>query len=415
MRIAVLGAGVIGVTTAYELMKDGHEVTVIDRLAEAASETSFANAGLFSPGHAYTWASPKAPKILLKSLFQEGQALRFKPSLDPNLWLWSLKFLQNCTAEKTRINTKRKVRLCMYSQEQLHRIAAETGVSFHGVTGGLLYLYRSEASFARGSANTRILSEEGLELRAITPDEAAKIDPALEPVKHKFAGAVYCPSDESGDARVFTRNLAAYCADKGVKFQFNTEIKGFELAGDKVVAVQTATGRIEADAFIFSLGVFGPALSKQLGVRLPIYPIKGYSVTMPIGGRNNPPTVGGVDEDNLVAYARFGDRMRVTATAEFAGFDKSHTPADFTHMLAAIKDIYPDGADYGQPNYWAGLRPMTPEGTPIFGTGRYTNMFFNTGHGHIGWTMAPGSARITADLVAGKPGALDLAGMRLSA
>lgn len=416
MRVAVLGAGVIGVTTAYELMKDGHQVTVIDRLPEAASETSFANAGLFSPGHAYTWASPKAPRILLKSLFQEGQALRFKPSLDPNLWLWSLKFLQNCTAEKTRINTKRKVRLCMYSQEQLHRIASETGVEYHGLTGGLLYLYRSPASFARGSANTRILSEEGLELRAITPDEAARIDPALEPVKEKFAGAVYCPSDESGDARVFTRNLAAYLESRGVAFRYGTEITGFETAGDSVTAVQTNGGdRIESDAFVFALGVYGPRLSKQLGVRLPIYPIKGYSVTMPIGGANNPPTVGGVDEDNLVAYARFGDRMRVTATAEFAGYDKSHSPADFTHMLAAVKDIYPNGADYTQPSYWAGLRPMTPEGTPIFGTGRYRNMHFNTGHGHIGWTMAPGSARIAADLLAGKTPALDLAGMKLEA
>ncbi|EKE72955.1 D-amino acid dehydrogenase [Oceanibaculum indicum] len=413
MRIAVLGAGVIGVSTAYELMKDGHEVTVIDRLDEPASETSFANAGLFSPGHAYTWASPKAPKILLKSLFQEGQALRFKPSLDPNLWLWSLKFLQNCTAEKTRINTKRKVRLCMYSQEQLHRIAAETKIEYHGVTGGLLYLYRTPESFARGSANTRILSEEGLELRAITPDEAAKIDPALEPVKHKFAGAIYCPSDESGDARVFTQNLAKYCEAQGVKFVFGSEIQGFDTEGDKVTAVRTSTGRIEADGFVFSLGVFGPRLSKQLGVTLPIYPIKGYSVTMPIGGRNNPPTVGGVDEDNLVAYARFGDRMRVTATAEFAGYNKSHQPSDYTHMLKAVQDIYPDGADYSQPFYWAGLRPMTPEGTPIFGAGRYRNMWFNTGHGHIGWTMAPGSARVTADLIAGKVPALDLTGMRV--
>ena len=412
MKIAVLGAGVIGITTAYELAKDGHDVTVIERLPEAAAETSFANAGLFSPGHAYTWASPKAPKILLRSLYKEGQALRFKPSLDPQLWSWSWQFLRNCTAGRARINTKRKVRLCMYSQQRLQQVAAETGVQYHALKGGLLYLYRSQASFDRGAANTKILTEEGLELRPVSADEAARIDPALAAVKHKIAGAIYCPSDESGDCRVFTQGLAKHAADKfGVDFKYCTEITGFETAGDKVTGVRTASGTIAADAFVFCLGVFGPKLARQLGVRLPIYPIKGYSMTLPIGGRNNPPSIGGVDEDNLTAYSRFGDRMRVTATAEFAGYDKSHKPADFAHMTAAIRDLFPDGADYGQPSYWAGLRPMTPEGTPIFGAGRYRNMVFNTGHGHIGWTMSIGSARIAADLVQGRKPDLPLDGM----
>jgi D-amino-acid dehydrogenase len=412
MKIAVLGAGVIGVTTAYELARDGHDVTVIERLTEAAAETSFANAGLFSPGHAYTWASPKAPKILLQSLYKEGQALRFKPSLDPQLWSWSWQFLRNCTAERARINTKRKVRLCMYSQQRLQQVVADTGVQYHGLKGGLLYLYRNQASFDRGAANTKILTEEGLELRPISADEAARIDPALAAVKHKFAGAIYCPSDESGDCRVFTQGLAKHAAGKfGVAFKYGTEITGFETAGDKVTSVQTASGIIKADGFVFCLGVFGPKLARQLGVRLPIYPIKGYSMTLPIDGRNNPPSIGGVDEDNLTAYSRFGDRMRVTATAEFAGYDKSHKPADFAHMTAAIRDLFPDGANYDQPSYWAGLRPMTPEGTPIFGAGRYRNMIFNTGHGHIGWTMSIGSARIAADLVRGSKPELPLDGM----
>jgi D-amino-acid dehydrogenase len=415
MKVAVLGAGVIGVTTAYELARDGHEVTVVDRLPEAAAETSFGNAGLFSPGHAYTWASPKAPKILLQSLYKEGQALRFKPSLDINLWLWSAQFLRNCTAERTRINTKRKVRLCMYSQQRLQTVAAETGVAYHGRKGGLLYLYRKPESFARGTANTKILTEEGLELRPVSADEAARIDPALEPVKHKFAGAIYCPSDESGDCRVFTQGLATHATSKfGVTFKYGTEITGFDTSGDKVTGVRTAHGTITADAFVFCLGVFGPKLAKQLGVRLPIYPVKGYSMTVPVGGRNNAPSIGGVDEDNLTAYSRFGDRMRVTATAEFAGYDKSHKPDDFRHMQSAIRDLFPNGADYGQPSYWAGLRPMTPEGTPIFGAGRYRNMIFNTGHGHIGWTMSIGSARIAADIVKGAKPDLPLDGMMVA-
>ncbi|SDQ90521.1 D-amino-acid dehydrogenase [Rhizobiales bacterium GAS191] len=414
MRVVILGAGVIGVTTAYELAKDGHEVTVIDRLAEPAGETSFANAGLIAPGHAYTWSSPRAPGILWRSLFDDSQALRFKPRLDPRLWSWTLKFLRNCTAERARLNTKRKVRLCIYSQGELTRIAAETKVPFDALEGGLLYLYRSPASFERGARNTSILSEEGLELRVVDRDEMASIDPALEPVKEQFAGAIYCPSDASGDARVFTMNLARHCAEHlGVTFRFGTEITGFETAGDRVTGVATKRGVVTGDEFVLCLGVFSPFLSRQLGVSLPIYPIKGYSVTLPLDGHNNPPRIGGVDEDNLVAYARFGDRIRATATAEFAGYDKSHKPEDFSYMLGVMRKLFPDGANYERPSYWAGLRPMTPEGTPIFGRGRYRNMMFNTGHGHMGWTMSAGSARIAADLIGGRKPAIDLAGMRL--
>jgi D-amino-acid dehydrogenase len=415
MKIAVLGAGVIGVTTAYELAKDGHEVVVIDRLAEAASATSFANAGLVAPGHAYTWASPKAPKILLRSLIDESAALRFKPSLDPQLWWWTWLFLKNCTAEAARINTKRKVHLCMYSQSELDRLIRETGIDHNRVEGGLMYLYRSAESFERGTKNCSILSEEGLDIRPVSADEAAKLDPALEPVKEKFKGALFCPSDESGDARLFTRSLAKICEERyGVTFLYNSEIKGFETSGRRVTAIRLADAFVKADSFALCLGVFSPELSRQLGTNLPIYPIKGYSVTLPIEGANNVPRFGGVDEDNLTAYARFGNRLRVTATAEFAGFDTSHRPSDYTHMLKSIRELFPDAANYDKPDYWAGLRPMTPEGTPIFGRGRFDNLYFNTGHGHIGWTMSCGSGRITADLIAGRKPAIDLAGMDMT-
>ncbi|MBV9136243.1 MAG: D-amino acid dehydrogenase [Hyphomicrobiales bacterium] len=415
MRAVILGSGVIGVTTAYELARDGHEVTVVDRLAEPALETSFANAGLIAPGHAYTWSSPRAPGILWRSLFDKSQALRFKPSLDPRLWNWTVRFLRNCTAERARINTKRKVRLCIYSQGELQRISAETGVNYHELKGGLLYLYRSAKSFERGASHTRILADEGLELRAVDRDEMARIDPALEPVKEQFAGAVFAPTDGSGDARVFTVNLARYCSERlGVKFRFNTEVTGFATSGDRVTGVRTKDGVVSGDEFVMSLGVFSPFLATKLGASLPIYPIKGYSVTLPLDGHNNPPTIGGVDEDNLVAYARFGDRIRATATAEFAGYDRSHKPADFTYMLGVMRKLFPDGANYDKPSYWAGLRPMTPEGTPIFGRGRYRNLMFNTGHGHMGWTMSAGSARIAADLIAGRRPAIDLTGMTLS-
>ncbi|PGH56325.1 amino acid dehydrogenase [Azospirillum palustre] len=412
MKVIVMGSGVVGVTTAYCLLKDGHEVTVVERHDGAADETSFANAGLVAPGHAYTWASPKAPKILLKSLWRNDQALRFRLRLDPALWAWSLKFLGNCRSDRVAVNTARKVRLSLYSQDMLHRVVEDTGVAFDGAKGGLLYLYRSPAAFDAGVAKMRILTDNGLPLEVVDRDRAAAIDPALSATKDRIVGGIYAPSDESGDARLFTRNLADWCAERGVRFLYGTTIRGVETAAGEVTGLVTDKGTLTADAYVLAMGCQSAALAKPLGLSLPIYPIKGYSVTVPVAGRNNTPRIGGVDEENLVAYAPMGDRLRITATADFAGYDKRHSPADFHAMLAAARDLFPDAADYSRPSYWAGLRPMTPEGTPIFGRGRQRNLFLNTGHGHMGWTMSCGSARITADLIAGRTPAIPLDGMQ---
>ncbi len=411
MRVVVMGAGLIGVCTAHELLRDGHQVIVVERLGEPAAETSFANAGLVAPGHAYAWASPRAPKILLKSLIDDTQALRFRPSLDPRLWAWSWRFLMNCTAENARLNTARKARLCRYSQSRLHVIADETAIDFHRVKGGLLFLYRDAANFARGAGATRILTEAGIELKVIDADQAIALDPALRGFRENIAGAIFAPKDESGDARIFTQGLAKHGAARGIEYRFGAEIQGFETEGARVKALLTSKGMIAGDAFVMCLGVFAPKLGSKLGVSLPIYPIKGYSVTLPIQPGHEPPNLGGVDEDRLIAYARFGDRLRATATAEFAGFDKSHRPENFTHMLASLRELFPNGADYGKPTYWAGLRPMTPEGTPIFGRAAHDNLVFNVGHGHMGWTMAAGSGRIAADLIAGRKPEIPLDGM----
>lgn len=412
MKVIVMGSGVVGVTTAYCLLKDGHEVTVVERHDGAADETSFANAGLVAPGHAYTWASPKAPKILLKSLWRNDQALRFRLRLDPALWSWSLKFLGNCRSDRVAVNTARKVRLSLYSQDMLHQVVEDTGVAFDGAKGGLLYLYRSPAAFDAGVAKMRILTDNGLPLEVVDRDRAAAIDPALSATKDRIVGGIYAPSDESGDARLFTRNLADWCAERGVRFLYGTTIRGVETAAGEVTGLVTDKGTLTADAYVLAMGCQSAALAKPLGLSLPIYPIKGYSVTVPVAGRNNTPRIGGVDEENLVAYAPMGDRLRITATADFAGYDKRHSPADFQTMLAAARDLFPDAADYSRPSYWAGLRPMTPEGTPIFGRGRQRNLFLNTGHGHMGWTMSCGSARITADLIAGRTPAIPLDGMQ---
>jgi D-amino-acid dehydrogenase len=274
-----------------------------------------------------------------------------------------------------------------------------------------LYLYRSPASFEAARTKSRILTEAGCRIEALDADGIAGVDPALAPVKQRFAGALYAPGDESGDCCMFARNLAAWLKGQGVDFRWSTEIRGFDLEGDCVAAIVTDKGRMTGDVYVLALGVYSPHLARSLGVDLPIYPVKGYSVTVPTEGRNNVPAVGGVDEETLVAYCPMGKRMRITATAEFSGYDRSHRPSDYRTMLEVMKSLFPDAADYGKLDYWAGLRPMTPEGTPIFGQARHKNLWYNTGQGHMGWTMGHGAARITADLIAGRTPAIPLDGM----
>lgn len=407
----VLGAGVIGVTTAYYLAKAGRQVTVIDRQPQSASETSFANAGLIAPGHSYTWASPRAPKILLKSLFQDGQALRLKLSADPRMWSWAMKFLSNCNAAQSRLNTSRKLVLCRYSQQQLQALTEAEDLHYDRLSKGLMYLYRDAASFAKGRTNMQVLADGGMPLEIIDVDRVIALEPALAHAREHIAGAIYCPSDESGDARLFTHDLTERCMRLGVTFEMNCTIKGFEHSRDRIDAVLTDGGRRTADEYVLALGSYAPILARPLGYRLPIYPVKGYSVTFPAGPGYSTPQMGGVDENNLVAYARFGDRLRFTATAEFTGYQTRHTPADFAHMLEAGRQLFPEGADYTRPDFWAGLRPMTPEGTPIMGPSNHSNLFLNVGHGHMGWTMSCGSACILTDLMLGRTPDIDLAGM----
>ena len=414
MKTVILGAGIVGVTTAYYLAKSGREVTVIDRQPGVARETSYANAGLVAPGHAYTWASPKAPKILLKSLFQDGQALRLRLNADPRIWAWGLQFLRKCTVERSRQNTTRKLHLCVYSQKKLQELTALEGLTYDRVDGGLLYLYRDEASFTRGRAAMTVLSDAGLQLQTLSPDEVAEREPTLAVSKHRIAGAIFCPTDESGDAHLFSEQLAKRCRDLGVRFELDRQIQGFSHSGNRVNAVRTDKGEVSGDEFVLALGSYSPLIASKLGYRLPVYPVKGYSLTVPVHEKHRPPTMGGVDENNLVAWARFGDRLRFTATAEFAGYDTSHQPSDFIHMLQAAKDLFPQGADYSQPSYWSCLRPMTPTGSPILGKSRHTNFFLNTGHGHMGWTMACGTSQILVDVMNGRAPDLDLQGLTLS-
>ena len=410
----VLGAGIVGVTMAYELWKDGHEVTVLDREAGPAEFTSFGNAGMIAPGHAYAWASPASPSILLKSLWRNDQALRLKPSLDPAFLKWMWKFWGQCTSERAALNTQRKVRLCQYSQKVFQRTREDTGVKFDSNGGGILYLFRSAPAFEAANRKADILRAEGADIAVLDLDGIAKADPALADRKDQFAGALHATGDETGDCRLFAQGLTRWLESKGVNFRWRVDITGLDTDGDRISSVRTSAGPFEADIVVLSLGVYSPHLARQLGIDVPIYPVKGYSMTIPIAGRNNAPSIGGIDEESLVAYTPMGDRLRVTATAEFSGYGREHTPADFRHMTSVIKGLFPDGADYARTEYWAGLRPMTPEGTPILGHSPYSNLWMNTGQGHMGWTMSHGASRMVADLIAGRTPDVPLDGMTLS-
>jgi D-amino-acid dehydrogenase len=411
MRIVVLGGGVVGVTTAYQLQKDGHDVVVLERNSEVAAEASWGNAGMIAPGHSFVWSSPKAPMILLKSLFLEHQALRFKFSADPRLYSWSWLFLMECTQEKARRNTLLKHRLAAYSQTVLKEVVADETIDYNRSERGILYFHRDQQALDRGVEHMKLLESDGQVIKVLDRDAVVALEPSLASAKSKIAGGIYCPTDETGESAKFARALAAKIVVRGGEVHTGATVIGLETDGDSIAQALTHRGPFKADAFVLALGAESPILARKLGIQLPIYPIKGYSLTIPIGNRLSPPTIASVDEHNLVAVSRFGDRIRVTATAEFAGYDTSHKPSDFAFMKTVTQDLYPDGADYDRAEMWAGLRPMTPNNLPFFGRRRFRNLFLNTGHGHIGWTMSHGSARITADLIAGRNPAISMDGL----
>lgn len=411
MTTIILGAGLAGVTTAWYLAAEGRKVKVIDRQPVAANETSYANAGMIAPGHAYTWASPRAPGILWRSLRDRNQALVLRPNLNPRMWAWLWQFLLNCSADKARRNTARKLVMCLYSQQELRTLTEKLDLQYDLLSTGALYLYRDEEILQKGLANMQVLVDGGVPLRGVTREEAIQREPAL--AQCQFAGAILSPTDESGDARMFTRNLAAKCEEAGVEFLMDTHIERIESEGDRITGVRTSQGLIQGDEYVLALGCDSPLLSHALGYRLPVYPVKGYSVTFPIGENHQAPSMCGVDEQALVAWARYGNRLRLTATAEFTGYDRSHKPSDFEPMLKVARQLFPNGADYSQPDYWAGLRPMTPEGTPILGKSRHRNLYLNTGHGHMGWTMACGTARVVTDIMQGRAPEINITGMTL--
>jgi len=414
MHFVILGAGLAGITSAWELLRDGHKVTVVDRGTEAANFSSFANAGLVAPGHAFAWASPAAPAMILRSIWRNDQAIRFRPKLDTRQWSWIIAFLRQCNTDRACINTERKVRLCRYSQQRLQKVVEETGISYEGQKDGLIYFYTSQKSFAAATRKSELLKRLGIEIETLDADSLIERDPGLSDARKELAGGLFCPSDESGNARLFTQALARVCREQGAKFQMNTPVRKLLAVSNIITAVDTPAGVIEGDAFVVSLGVHSPALVGPLGIRLPIYPVKGYSVTLPIGPSHRPPRLGGVDEDHLLAYCPMGNHFRITATAEISDYDTSFRAQDFHAMLEQARNIFPEAADYSVPEYWACLRPMTPTGLPFIDHTQFANLWLNAGHGHMGWTMACGSAKIIADIISGRPTDIPRDGMKLN-
>ena len=412
MKTLVLGGGVVGVTTAYFLAKAGHEVTLLEEKSGVGLEASAANAGIIAPGHSFAWASPRAPRMLLESLRGAETAIRLRLGTDPRLYAWGLRFLRECTSARSRRNTLIKLRLCQYSQMVMNELVRAEGIEYHAITKGALYLHRDHAELEAGIQKMALLAEHGQKQEILDGAGLARLDPVFEPVKGKIAGAIRDLGDTSGDSRLFVESLARRCQETlGVAVRLGVRVNALRAEPDRIDAVVTNQGIVTADNYVLALGVGSAAVARTAGLSLPIYPAKGYSSTFPLRQGGLAPTVPGVDERWLVGWSRLGDRLRLTSTAEFTGYDWGWTPRDFGNILRLARDLFPDAADYERGEYRACLRPMTPEGPPILGVARHRNLFLNCGHGHMGWTMACGTARIVADLMNSRMPELDLDGL----
>src|SRR5437660_1069682 len=412
VKTLVLGGGVVGVTTAYFLAKAGHEVTLVDEKDGVGLEASAGNAGIIAPGHSFAWASPRAPRMLWESLRGAETAIRIRPTTDLRLYTWGLRFLRECTADRAKRNTLVKLRLCQYSQAVMNELVRAEQIEYHAIAKGALYLYRDGAELDAGVKKMALLAEHGQKQEILDARGVAQLDPVFEPVQGKIAGAIRDVGDSSGDSRLFVENLARVCREKlGVVVRLGTRVTELRGDADRIDMALTSAGGLKADNYVLALGVGAPSIARTVGVGLPVYPAKGYSSTFPLkpGGRS--PTVPGVDEKWLVGWSRLGDRLRLTSTAEFAGYDWGWTPRDFNNILKLARDLFPDAADYDRGEYRACLRPMTPDGPPILGLGRHRNLFLNCGHGHMGWTMACVTARLVADFMTGRMPELDLEGL----
>ncbi len=408
MHVLVLGSGVIGTTIAYYLARAGHQVTVLDRQPAPAMETSFANAGEVSPGYSAPWAGPGVPLKAIKWLLMHHSPLVIKPMLDPAMWRWGLAMLRNCTEAAYQVNKSRMVRVAEYSRDCLKQLRAETGIAYDERSQGTLQLFRTQKQLDGIDKDVAILKAFGVPFQVLDRAGYLEYEPALAPVKDKFVGALRLPGDETGDCFKFTQNLAKMAEALGVNFRFGCSITGIEHDGRQITAIRTDQGKVQADHYVLALGSYSTQMLKPLGIDIPVYPVKGFSITVPITNPEMAPESTIMDETHKVAVTRLGDRICVGGTAQLSGFDLNLDEGRRQTLEFVVSDLFPQGGDVARAEFWTGLRPMTPDGTPIIGKTRYPNLTLSTGHGTLGWTMATGTGRVVADLLSGKTPDIDV-------
>lgn len=412
MRIAVLGAGLAGVTSAWYLARDGHQVTVVDRQPGAGLETSFANGGQISVSHPEPWANPRAPSTVLRWIGREDAPLLFRPRADVRQWLWSLAFLRECLPARTRRNTDAIARLAMFSLESLRELRAQTGIAYEQSSRGILHTFYSTSDWSRAEESARLLRHYGIQAELCSTTRCVEIEPALADCRDALHGGLYAARDETGDALLFVQRLAERCREAGVQFRLEQTIERLTLeagciSGAQLRAPAGSREGLSADAYVLALGSYSTRFAAALGERLPIYPVKGYSVTLELGEEARAPTVSITDESHRIVCSRLGDRLRIAGTAELAGYDISINRVRCEAILARARELFPHLGDTGGAQFWAGLRPATPSNVPIIGGSRIPNLWFNTGHGSLGWTLGCGSARALAALIGGRQAPVD--------
>ena len=407
MKVCILGAGVVGTTAAYYLSRAGHNVTVIDRQNGPGLETSFANGGQISASQSAPWATPTVPFLILKWLGKEDAPLLYHLKADPVLWRWSISFLSNCTSARLRQNTLNNLKLALYSRELLRKIRLETEINYDVNTRGILQIYRNTKTMDGAVSHAARLNQLGCHNRVLSQNSCFILEPALKESDKEILGGVHTPDDESGDAYAFTCEIARIASNSGVSFRYDETIQHLKSQNGQIHCVKTDKGECYADIFVVSLGSYSPLLLKPLNIKLPVYPTKGYSVTIPTSGRNNAPGISITDEDNKIVYSRLGNRLRVAGTAEFAGYDTKLNENRARAILNKAQAQFPNGGDFNNATFWTGLRPLTPDGMPVIGKTSIKNLYLNTGHGTLGWTMCAGSGKVISDLISGTSPEID--------
>ena len=402
MKVLVLGAGVVGVASAWYLARAGHQVTVIDRQAAAGMETSFANGGQISVSHAEPWANPHTPLRALVWMLREDSPLLFRPRWDVALLNWSLRFLGECTPRRTRDNIRQIVTLALYSRRQLQALRAETALAYDHLERGILHVYTASSEFAAATKAAAVMRRFGCDRRTIAVAECIAIEPALAGAKELLVGGDYTAEDESGDAHRFTQSLATLCAERGVVFHYGVTIDKLATSDGRVSALLAGGELYQADAYVAALGSYTPLLLRPLAIRLPIYPAKGYSATVPLAADSVAPTVSLIDNGHKIVFSRLGQRLRIAGTAEFNGYDTELNVVRCGALMNRANELFPALQPAGEPQFWCGLRPATPSNVPLIGRSAFPNLFINSGHGTLGWTMACGSAAALADIVSGR-------------